>query len=89
VTPRATTTDAPVSAAAADAADATEAASCCPLCGRPNDCALARGEHDPPCWCVRASFPPTLLARVPAALQGRACICARCVQEAAETAPRE
>jgi uncharacterized membrane-anchored protein len=83
VTPRATTTDAPV------AADATEAASRCPLCGRPNDCALARGERDAPCWCVRASFAPSLLARVPAALQGRACICARCVQEAAETAPRE
>lgn len=74
-------------AAAIDVPAATDEASCCPLCGRPNDCALVRGERDPPCWCVQASFAPSLLSRVPAALQGRACICARCVQEAAETAP--
>jgi len=54
----------------------------CPLCGQPNRCAMelerATGEKQPPCWCTRAEFRPELLARVPEAARGRACICARC-----------
>jgi hypothetical protein len=38
-----------------------------------------RGRVDgPPCWCVAATFGDALLARVPAAARGRACICAAC-----------
>ena len=56
----------------------------CPLCGAGNACAMA-GGGDPgqPCWCVAASFSDELLARVPPAARGRACICAAC----AATAP--
>lgn len=55
----------------------------CPLCGGPNDCAPARsGDLATPCWCRDASFPPGLLARVPAADAGRACICPACVAAA-------
>lgn len=36
------------------------------------------GLKQGPCWCVSAAFPPDLLARVPAAAQGTACICAAC-----------
>lgn len=51
----------------------------CPLCGGPNRCEPARvGRQDVPCWCTTASFSPELLARVPAHLQGQACICPRC-----------
>lgn len=58
----------------------------CPLCGQPNACAneLARatGAPQPPCWCTTVRFAPELLARVPAAAQGRACICAACAAQA-------
>ena len=56
----------------------------CPLCGEPNGCAMAAGASGSestcaqPCWCVNARFSPELLARVPAAAQRVACICARC-----------
>lgn len=54
----------------------------CPLCGEPNACAMetARrtGQAASSCWCVQARFSPELLARVPAAAQRLACICARC-----------
>jgi hypothetical protein len=51
----------------------------CPLCGGPNDCAAARsGSFSTPCWCREATFSAELLAKVPPAMQGRACICPRC-----------
>lgn len=56
----------------------------CPLCGQPNGCAAARsGRFDTPCWCTEVRFTPALLARVPAAQQGRACICRACAEGAA------
>jgi len=55
------------------------AAPTCPLCGGPNACRPAQsGRFDVPCWCQAAVFEPALLARVAPALQGAACICARC-----------
>lgn len=67
-----------------------DAASCdtqvCPLCGGPNGCEPARlGSQDVPCWCTTASFSPELLARVPAHLQGLACICAKCAAAQPQT----
>lgn len=61
-------------------------ASCCPLCGQPNLCAMeqARLTGQPtlePCWCTQATFSPELLARVPQAARGQACICARCASQ--------
>ncbi|WP_124222821.1 cysteine-rich CWC family protein [Tibeticola sediminis] len=54
----------------------------CPVCGQPNGCAMALeragGEPQPPCWCTRASFSAELLARIPAAARGKACVCAAC-----------
>lgn len=53
----------------------------CPLCGQPNGCAAASsGRFDTPCWCSNATFTPTLLALVPAAQRGRACICKSCAE---------
>jgi len=59
----------------------------CPLCGGANACAPATsGRFDTPCWCRAATFSAALLARVPAPLQGVACVCAACA--AADNAPR-
>ena len=51
----------------------------CPLCGGPNDCAVARtGKLETRCWCSDVSFSAELLERVPEAQRNRACICPRC-----------
>nr|WP_315479735.1 cysteine-rich CWC family protein [uncultured Rhodoferax sp.] len=54
----------------------------CPLCGQGNQCAMdmerSTGQKQPPCWCTQASFSAELLASVPAADQGKTCICAAC-----------
>lgn len=56
----------------------------CPLCGAPNECAMETqritGVGQPPCWCTRVSFPAQVLERVPAAAQGRACLCRVCAR---------
>ncbi|WP_281889195.1 cysteine-rich CWC family protein [Limnohabitans sp. TEGF004] len=54
----------------------------CPLCGKPNQCAMEvakiSGQPVAKCWCVNVSFPPELLAKVPVASQRKACICQAC-----------
>jgi hypothetical protein len=62
----------------------------CPLCGGPNACAAAEaGRFDVPCWCAQVRFEPTLLARVPAEQQGRACVCRACAEAAQDRTSRE
>jgi Cysteine-rich CWC len=57
----------------------------CPICGGANNCAAARsGSFETPCWCREATFSPDLLARVPEAARGQACICHDCASRAAE-----
>ncbi|MCS3466532.1 hypothetical protein M2401_000242 [Pseudomonas sp. JUb42] len=51
----------------------------CPVCGFSNSCILA----DPrtvaqPCWCFSVSIEPERLARLPADLRDKACLCPRC-----------
>jgi hypothetical protein len=62
----------------------------CPLCGRPNRCAMEvekeTGVTQPPCWCTQRDFSAELLARVPTAAQGTACVCAACQAEASSLA---
>lgn len=50
----------------------------CPLCGAPNQCAMAAGANGPPCWCTTVRFDAALLARIPAAARGKACLCPAC-----------
>jgi len=51
----------------------------CPLCGAPNDCAVARcGRFDAECWCSRVTVSHASLARVPEPHRRRSCLCARC-----------
>lgn len=62
----------------------------CPLCGKPNQCAVpAAGTFDVECWCKSVQFSDALLAAVPSALQGKACICRQCAEGARDqpTAP--
>jgi hypothetical protein len=51
----------------------------CPLCGGPNECAVARsGDFATPCWCREVTFDAAVLARVPEAQRNRSCICKLC-----------
>lgn len=56
----------------------------CPLCGRPNRCAMetarSGGTPQPPCWCTQVDFSAELLAAVPKQARGKACVCAACAQ---------
>ncbi|MCX8157797.1 MAG: cysteine-rich CWC family protein [Verrucomicrobiae bacterium] len=52
----------------------------CPLCGQPNDCVVAAGgEVGDPCWCWGVRAAPEALARVPAALRQKVCLCRACL----------
>jgi len=53
----------------------------CPLCGEPNQCAMAADPEATECWCETEKFPHDLLARVPEAAVRRTCICQRCLKE--------
>ena len=58
----------------------------CPLCGGANACVPARsGRFDQPCWCQAATFSDALLARVPEALRGVACVCPACAAAGSES----
>ncbi|MDD2916144.1 MAG: cysteine-rich CWC family protein [Gallionella sp.] len=51
----------------------------CPLCGKPNECALAQsGSAETPCWCHNVEIDPSAMARIPEAQRGESCICRKC-----------
>ncbi|RQO80923.1 cysteine-rich CWC family protein [Acidovorax sp. FJL06] len=52
--------------------------SCCPLCGRANQCAMAAGRPPESCWCMTTPITPAALAAVPEAQRGQVCVCAAC-----------
>ncbi|MBU0893180.1 MAG: cysteine-rich CWC family protein [Gammaproteobacteria bacterium] len=52
--------------------------SCCPMCGQPNQCAMAAGRPPESCWCMAQVINPAVLASLPEAQRGKACICAAC-----------
>jgi hypothetical protein len=59
----------------------------CPLCGGANQCAPARdGRLDVECWCSKTTISPQALARVPAHLIDKACLCPRCAAVVGGTA---
>jgi hypothetical protein len=61
-------------------------ANCCPICGRANLCAMElekqSGMKQPPCWCASMEFTAELLAQIPPAARGLACVCANCAKGA-------
>jgi hypothetical protein len=55
---------------------------CCPLCARPNDCAMANSRAATTCWCIHTPIPPSVLARVPATKINSTCVCRGCATAA-------
>ena len=58
----------------------------CPICNESNSCAMekakATGTKAERCWCMDAVFSPSVMDKVPEAAKGKACICAKCAEEA-------
>ncbi|MNC15313.1 hypothetical protein D3C75_631270 [compost metagenome] len=52
----------------------------CPLCSKPNGCAVPAGEDPYSCWCMKTRVPQGLRDRVPENRRGKACICLNCVE---------
>jgi hypothetical protein len=50
----------------------------CPLCGGPNDCALAIDPEASECWCDTLTFPRELLAQIPEDAVRKTCVCQAC-----------
>jgi hypothetical protein len=50
----------------------------CPLCSRPNLCAVADGRPAEECWCMHATLDPHALQNVPSSARGMVCICPGC-----------
>ena len=48
----------------------------CPLCGVDNACGSEASASS--CWCWDMEIPADVLAKVPEAAQGRACVCRAC-----------
>ena len=62
--------------------DAVFDAARCPLCGNSNQCVMeiekTTGIAQPPCWCASLTMGADLLAAIPEASWGMACICSAC-----------
>lgn len=51
----------------------------CPLCGQPNECAMAKtGNPDAPCWCREATIDPDAIAQARKTSGNKSCICKQC-----------
>jgi hypothetical protein len=62
----------------------TDSAQQCPACGQSNRCALADPRTaDQPCWCFSLTIDPEVIAALPAAQRGVACLCQRCAENLA------
>ena len=48
----------------------------CPLCHRPNACAIVTGRGV--CWCFALKLPEAILDRIPPEAREKACLCERC-----------
>lgn len=53
----------------------------CPLCGEPNQCALAADPEATECWCDFVVFPEELLAQIPDAAVRKTCVCQKCLEQ--------
>ncbi|PVY57270.1 hypothetical protein C8D04_2548 [Simplicispira sp. 125] len=50
----------------------------CPLCGQPNQCAMAQGQPADECWCMHGVITPMALASLALQERGQRCICPSC-----------
>jgi len=58
----------------------------CPLCGGPNQCALAANPAATECWCDSVTFPRELLAQIPENAVRKTCVCQKCLARFQESA---
>jgi len=59
--------------------------SICPLCGEPNQCALAADPTATECWCELVDFPEELLAQIPDKAVRKTCVCQKCLDKYQES----
>lgn len=50
--------------------------STCPLCKQSNRCNVKASSG---CWCMNTQVPKALLAKIPAHLKGKSCVCNLCI----------
>ena len=60
----------------------------CPLCGAPNQCAMAADPDASECWCESVKFPKELLDKIPEDAVRKTCVCQNCLDEYQQTAPK-
>jgi len=53
----------------------------CPLCGKPNQCAMAADPNATVCWCEGVVFPEELLAQIPENAVRKTCVCKNCLDK--------
>ena len=58
----------------------------CPLCGEPNQCAVAADPNATACWCESVIFPEELLAKIPENAARKTCVCQKCLESYYEAA---
>jgi len=51
----------------------------CPVCGEPNQCAMAADPNATVCWCEGVVFPEELLAQIPENAVRKTCVCKNCL----------
>ena len=61
--------------------------SVCPLCGQPNQCAIAAGRPAESCWCMSEPVSRDALERLPDEQRGQSCICPACGRDRPPDAP--
>ncbi|TXS96380.1 cysteine-rich CWC family protein [Parahaliea maris] len=59
----------------------------CPVCGRDNQCAVARGGAIESCWCAATPIDHNALAAVPETERGKRCLCPACGRPANNAIP--
>jgi len=57
----------------------------CPLCGNPNQCAVAADPNATECWCESVIFPSELLAQIPEDAIRKTCVCQKCLEQYLES----
>jgi hypothetical protein len=57
----------------------------CPLCGEPNQCAMAADPDASECWCESVIFPEELLAKIPENAVRKTCVCQNCLKNYQES----
>lgn len=53
----------------------------CPLCGKPNGCAIVAKKDPKTCWCIEIKVPQSLRDKIPEESRMKSCVCKECILE--------